>query len=366
MKPIALIPALLTFVLTISACGNRTAPTPAETSAAVDPGLTLLVVAEGEVLLKRDGWSNYHPTAFGAAVYRGDQLRPAAGAKVVVLCDNLTAWTVPPGAPSGLTSGCPQPPEPALVHGESAIGDTRGGTDPLIPFIISPRATKLLNPTPTLRWNPVPGAKSYTVRLSGVNWQDTVSATEVIYPGDPPLQPGMTYLLIVEADNGKSSKEEGVAGLGFSLLPDEEARHVRADAAKIAGLNLTDEAKAFALAQLYAGRGLYTEAIERLDKMAEAGIQAANIYRALGDLYRRIGLSLLAETRYSEAVTLAETARDIEALAAAQAGLGDVYAALGNKDEAVRWLKQAQAGYDALGDSQRASGVSERLAEMSK
>jgi len=65
-----------------------------------------------------------------------------------------------------------------------------------------------------------------------------------------------------------------------------------------------------------------------------------------------------------EAVMLAETAGDAETLAAAHAGLGEVYAALGNKDQAVRWLKEAQAGYEALGDSQNSNGIARRLAEL--
>ena len=354
---------LLVLMCSVLACGGS-APTAIPSSS--DAGVHLLLVVEGEVLLKRDGWSDFHPTSFGVILYRGDQLQPASDAQAVVLCDNLSAWTVPPGVRSGLNNGCPQSSEPQLVRGESAIGNTRGSSDPLIPYIISPRATSLLDLTPTLRWNSVPGAKKYSLRISGTDWQAESNNTEYVYDGQAPLQSGVDYLLIVEADNGKSSQDEGAPGLGFSLLSDEEAGHVHAAAAMIEELTLSDKAKGFALAQLYSGQGLHAEAAELLEGLADAESPAANVCRALGDLYQQVGLPILAESNYTNALDLAEAIGDIEGTAAAQAGLGEVYAALGNKNEAVRWLTQAQTGYENLGDSQRASQIATQIAELEK
>ena len=338
---------------------------PAPTSAPqTKPGLNLIIAADGEVLLKRDGWSGFHPASFGASLNRGDQIQPAVDARVVVLCENLTTWTVPSGSPSGLNNGCPQVPEPALVSAGGLIANTRGGTDPLIPYIISPRSTKLLDPTPTLRWNAAPGVKSYTLWISGTAWQQQVEATEFEYSGSPALQPGTDYLLIVEADNGKSSKDEGLPGLGFSLLPQEEADRVRADVVRVDALNLSADAKAFALAQLYAGNQLYAEAIELLENSVSANDQSTNVYRALGDMYQQVGLLMQAESRYLRAVEIAEAVGDIESGTAAKAKLGEVYLALGNKNQARKWLARAQSGYESLGDSQRASEIGEQLQDL--
>ena len=364
-KPIMII---LAVIATGMACGtsrSATVPIPEKTA-----GFNLLVVADGDIQLKRDGWSDFHPTGFGVALHRGDQLRLAPSAKAVVLCDNLAAWTVPSGAPSGLSNGCPQASEPALVrltgNIENTIGNTRGSTDPLIPYIISPRATKLLGPTPTLRWNSAPGAKSYTVRISGTDWQESVNATEFVYPGNPPLQFGQDYLLVVETDNGKSSKDEGMPGLGFSLLADGEAKRIRADETTIHGLNLPKKADTFALAQIYADHSLYAEAIEMLEDLAKEDSQAASVYRALGELYQQVGLLTLAESRHNFALKAAETSGDVESIAAAQKGLGEVYMALGNKNEAVRWLTEAKAGYESLGDLQRANQIADQLQDLGK
>lgn len=373
MKPKALILTIMAFALSLSACNAGKSTTPAltltlvQTPAAVDSGFNLLVVVKGEVQLKRGEWKDYHSTAFGAVLHRGDLLRPASSAEVVVLCDNLTTWNVPAGIPSGLTNGCPQPPEPVLMSGNSLLPNTRGGNDPLIPYIISPRATKLLSETPTLRWNPSPGSTRYSVQIKGevLIWESDVSATQTIYPGKPPLEPGRTYLLIVEADNGKSSQDEDIPGLGFSLLNESDAQEVQDDAEHFAELNLPDKAKAYALAQLYAGDGLMAEAIETLEALVGADSQTAAVYRALGDFYLKIGLSLLAGPHYRRAIELAEVAGDVEGSAEAQAGLGTVYETQGNKDEATRWLDQARAGFEVLGDMKRVSEIEKQLNDLS-
>ena len=223
-------PIIVVLVLLMVACSGQTgitptvepSPIPTHTEPPVieEPGHNLLIEAEGDIQLKRDDWSDYHPTDFGASLQRGDQLRPADGSKAVVLCDDLVIWTVPAGVPSGLTNGCTYQPDPPLVRNGSQLGNVRGPTDNLIPYIISPRATQLLTFTPTLRWNSVPGTTSYNVRVRGgdVDWSTEVEGTEIEYPGDPPLEPDVWYLLIIEADNDKSSQDEGKAG--DQALPD--------------------------------------------------------------------------------------------------------------------------------------------------
>jgi len=368
MKRRVAISILLALILATAACGSGPGIEPAAT-VPTDPGVNLLVVAEGEVELRREAWSDYHRTAFGAVLHRGDLLRPGSGANAVVLCDDVRTWVVPSGMPSGLTNGCPPPAEPVLARGESQLGSTRGGTDPAIPYIISPRKTRLLDDRPLLSWNEIPGASSYAVQVKDTNtgqiiWETMVAGSDLPYPGEPPLESGVTYLLIVEADNGRSSQDEGVPGLGFSLLDEGDAQRVRAAAAQVGGLQLHDEAQALALAQIYTAHGVIAEAMGILEPLAQAGSRAGAVYRTLGDLYQHVGLSLDAEARYLTAVELAEAAEDVEGEAAAQAELGEVYATLGNKAEAVRWLEEAQAGYGALGDSQRMSELAERLEEL--
>jgi tetratricopeptide (TPR) repeat protein len=147
---------------------------------------------------------------------------------------------------------------------------------------------------------------------------------------------------------------------------EDDFKSFRGYAARITDLGLSSEAETFALAELYAGHGLIAEAIEILEDLVKDGSQQTAVHQALADLYKDIGLLLLAEPRYLEAAKLAEARGNPEAQAAIQASLGEVYVTLNNTNEAIRWLTQAQAGYEVLGDGQRASEIAERLAELSR
>lgn len=354
-------PFLLIFVLALTACNGSKRPTPVNSTPVP---FNLLLMATDEVKLKRESWSDYHLTAFGAELERGDQIWPSDHAEVVVLCDNLTLWHVPAGVPSGLSNGCPQAKESYLNRNGKKIGNTRAARDPFIPYIITPRITNLLTQHPRLRWNEVLGASSYTVRIQGVEWEAEVEGTDLIYPNMPPLEPGRAYLLTVEADTGRSSDEDESEGLGFVLLSEEEAKSVQAVAQKLDALtHLPDQAQTLARAHLYASHdlNLMAEAINTLDPLAQEGSQRAAIYRFLAKLYQQSGLPLLAERHYVKAITLAEEANDIEGRTAAQAALGEIYLSLGNKEEAITWFSLAKEGYDTLGDTERASQLMSRL-----
>jgi tetratricopeptide (TPR) repeat protein len=247
-----------------------------------------------------------------------------------------------------------------------AAGVVRGADDPVIPYIITPRMTKIIDDTPTLRWNDS-GADSYNVQVRGgdLSWQQTdVTQTKLVYPADPPLEPGVSYLLLVEDSNGKSSKDEGRVGLGFSLLSETKAAEIKEQREQIMALALSDTARNFALAQYYASQGLIAEGIEILEEMVEADSKEAAIHQSLADLYMQIGLFLLAEPRYGEALELAENEGNIERIADIHVGLGRVYLKLGNPDKAIERFTKAQANYETLGDANRVDEVTEWLAEL--
>lgn len=220
-----------------------------------------------------------------------------------------------------------------------------GGSDPSIPYIISPRHTLLLNEVPTLRWNKVPDANSYVVRImkgSEIHWQEEVSGTEVVYPGVPPLEPEVDYLLTVETDNGKSSLDGGEAQLGFKLLNEEATQAVREAAVKIAS-DLADEAKVMILAQRYSYFNLRVDAIKILEALVERGSQTAAVYQLLGKVYAASGLNLLAEELYVKAIALASDSQDLEVLMEAQAELAGVKIMFGKENEQEQLSNQAQA-----------------------
>lgn len=305
-----------------------------------------IISVRGQVQLRRQDWSDYHPTAVGAELCLGDLLLPAKGAQIVVQCadPSQNLWTVPNGQPSGAARGCRPPKEP--IHTiTKPIAPTREPLAHRIPYIISPKKTWLLNTKPTLRWIAVPGATSYVVRVSGpgVNWNTEVKTASVVYPGKPPLKSGEGYLLTVSADNG-----EAPARAIFGLLDGNKAQRVRAAAERIAKQNLDKDAKTLALAELYIGQGLIAEVPELLEALVAKRTKTAVVYYILGGLYAQVELFHQAQKSYLQAVDLATTAKDIEGQAAAAARLGEVEEILGNLDTAAYWRKQAQKGYQVL------------------
>lgn len=305
-----------------------------------------IISVQGQVQLMRKDWSNYHPTSVGTELCRGDLLLSARRATVIVQCadPSQNLWTVPESRPSGAAEGCRPPKEPIHTLTKPII-PSRDTLARHIPYISSPKKTWLLNALPTLRWQAVPGATSYTVRVSGpwVKWQTELNTTSVVYPGEPPLKSGEGYLLTVEADNGESQ-----AVAIFGLLDENQATRVRSAAKRIARQNLDEEAKTLATAELYIGQGLIAEAIELLEVPAAQGSKTAAVYYILGELYVQVQLFRPAAASYLKAVDLATTKKDIEGQAAAATRLSQVEEILGNSASATYWRQQAHKAYQTL------------------
>jgi len=322
-----------------------------------------IIQINGDVQLKRSHGRVISPKA-GTRVYPEDKLVAANGAQVIVQCADLSTLLVE-GSGENQLNGCASPEEAQCTPGTYKCPYRKpiSLNDSSIPYIISPRRTNLLNDKPTLRWNSVAGATSYTVSITGegVNWKTQVSDTQIVYPGEQPLQPGGYYLLIVTADTGASSIDDKNQGLGFSLLEATQAQQVRSQAQEIAQQPWIEQAKTLALVNLYLDNGLTFEAVEMLENLVNSGVETAPIYNSIGKLYLNF-LALVPEAKpyYAKAVELADS-NDIEEQAAAQEGLGQVQAMFGNQDEAIRLLTLARDGYEVLGDSERVSKLEKQL-----
>lgn len=329
-----------------------------------DNGVHLVVAVQGQLSVKRDGWSGYAPALFGTSLRHGDLLRLEGSSQATVVCADLTLATVP----SGLGSVPCKVAKPVLAYSGSLVNPTRGDTFTDFPIVISPRKTKLLNPQPILRWTPVVGVITYTVSVRGLNmnWStDVISKTEFVYPDNAPaLVAGATYKVTVAAGK-RSSDEESMPGLGFTLLTSDEVQAAREAEAKISALDLTEASKRFLITSLYATQGLNAEAIEQLEELSST-LKEPAVTRSLGDLYLKIGLNRLAEEHYLRSLELSQEANDVEGQALAQNALGLIYEALGNKGEAVQRLQMAMQLYRKLGDSRTVKRIQERLAGLQR
>ena len=329
-------------------------------------GLNILIETGGEIQLKRIEWDEYNNTSFGVILQRGDLLYPDSDTKSVVLCDNFTLWDVPAGMPSGLPSGCPSASDPIITRGKSEIGSTRGDYNSQIPFIISPRATKILTDTPTFQWNPIEGSSSYEIRLLGesIEWETSTSDTSIEYPGNPPLKSGVTYLLIIESNNGKSSAEEQVPGLGFKLLDNISTQEIEEAAEYLKGLSLSSESEKYALAHIYIRYELFYEAIELLEELVNEGSNKPSINNTLGELYLAIGLDKHAKEKFQDAYNFTKSTIDKEGRAEALVGLSVANLNLRKSDLAISNLHDALNVYKELGDDQHITEIELRLSEL--
>ena len=339
-------------LLILSGCATPAVPTaapagaPTAVSAADASGI--IVALDGQAVVKRSGWSAYAPALFGMVVRPGDLVRVTGAGRLTLACADLQLAMVE-GGPSGLPCA-PSPAQMTFVYDEVTVNITRGGIPEL--QVISPRKTNVLDPHPRLRWTAVPGVASYHVAVQGVEWGlDVGPQTEFVYPADAPaLEAGKTYKLVITAGS-RTSEDETVPGLGFSLLANAQADLVRAAEKKIRALKLDGAPTRLLIANLYAGHGLYAEALQQLDGLP--GRPEPAVGRMLADIYLQVGLTQLAERQYLSALALSEQEGDIEGQAMTQKALGDIYRqTLSNPDEAVKRWQQSLDLYERLGDSQ--------------
>lgn len=110
--------------------------------------------------------------------------------------------------------------------------------------------------------------------------------------------------------------------------------------------NLSETETRFLVANLYASKELYAEAIDQLEALSKT-LQEAPVIRMLGDLYLRVGLNREAEKQYLNALSLM-AANDVEGQASIQYGLAQAYESLGNYDLTIAKLGEAIKAYATL------------------
>jgi hypothetical protein len=336
---------------------------------------------QGQVSVKRARRSKFVPAYIGMFVGNGATFRlDTPGSKASVSCSDGTPRSVernPFTLQCGSTARANRRVLP-LRHNGRIVTDVRSG--PLMnvfPVLVSPRMTKLLSPTPIIRWLAAKDATSYKVSLlQGATeiWSTSVgNVTQVQYPHDPKvaLVPGNNYRVVISASS-HSSTEEGMPNLGFAVLAPAEAGRVRAAEARIRNLRLRDAITRLLVSELYAGwttpdgpdgKALDAEAIELLEGAGE--VKPPALERELGGLYLRVGLTGMAEDAYTRCLKQAQDAGDIENQALAQHALGRIFSKTKlNTDEALQRLRSARELYQSMGDSAAAAEVDHDIQDL--
>ena len=237
--------------------------------------------------------------------------------------------------------------------------------NPTEPYIISPRKTYLINKKPTIHWNKVPDATSYVVSImngSEVHWQqEEVVGTEIVYPGEPLLNSGVLYSIKIESNNNFSSESvSSEPGWGFRMLDEELSQNLQNAIADVEQKSAGEESD-LELVSLYMGYGVSVEAIEKLEQLANAESQDADVYCTLGELYSGVGLHLRAKELLEKALTLLETGCDVKGQIIVKVALANVKAALEINNESGSLLQEAQSKFESLANEEHRKEVQERL-----
>lgn len=295
----------------------------------------------------------------GMLIRRGYVLTLKGTARATVICSDGKKRDLVPGR-----QGCPciEPCKAEVCgirYNGSTIGATRGSDTAtgLFPIIISPRKTLISNLRPTIRWTAVAGMKDgtpYKVTLfaEGMKkiWErEITAATSFAYPSEEPsLLPGQTYKVVVQA-GGLSSQQDSSPGLGFLTLTADQQQALIKDEENLKSLELPETQTRFLLANHYAARELYAEALDLLKDLSQTMNEPA-ILQLFGDSYLMVGLNREAEKKYLAALSLMPI-DDLDGRGLAEYSLAQVYENLGNIDQATVRLKAAINAYRRLKDT---------------
>ncbi len=255
-------------------------------------------------------------------------------------------------------------------------GRLNGGFDSRLPYVITPRNTFQPGDQFTIRWQPVEGATTYTVRLwqwqdanggrERIIWETTTADTTAVYSGAPPLDVAAFYAVQVVTDQGASSDlDAGCATAGFAMLFPETRSRLQTDLATLDRTTLTAEELALAEAEVYLNYQMLDAAIATLETQL-ALTPTDSLHLALGDLYSLSGLNNLATIHYTQALTLATANNDELWRALALEGLGEIDVLRNDLPSAIPRLRQAQLSYSLANAPFNANQLRDRITLLEK
>ena len=152
------------------------------------------------------------------------------------------------------------------------------------PVLLSPVLTAVRSLRPTLRWESVPKAQEYKVRVvdkdDKIVWEGSAGAETNLTLPEGVLCRGQVYIWQVEAVTEERSFLS--PAIGFWVLSEKELREVRQAEQKVKG-------SALALASLYTRYGLYEEALAQLNDLAKMNPKNPFVQGLLHTLSRQTG-----------------------------------------------------------------------------
>lgn len=308
----------------------------------------------GKVTYKDRDSKQEIPVQVGQIVRRGGRLyRKEPSAQVSLICEDDQKRLLASRNSKSILEICLAPPNPRL-NPEQFL---EGGYDPLIPYIISPRYTRITTLRPTLKWNSVQGINEYEITICEIKAGKYASCFKPVkhsaskqkieireYPFEKNLSIGKEYKLVVKATQDISSDQEeknlqmrrgdirryyapesvggGLSGLNFKVL--EEGTRKGVLDPKLESIRQWQEPnniKEFGIVLAYENNYLYSEAIEKLEHLLKRTSSDPFMHTKLGDLYAKQGLNSLAEKSFEEAIKQSKKSQNEIAMQEAEQSL---------------------------------------------
>ena len=354
---------------------NTITATPTNTSLPVaTPDLPvaghLLLELDGELRYKCPGWNQFLPLSFGKMIQSGTLLDPNSSGTGLVVCANLETRRIDYYSSTCLCEDSQR----ILMRGPSlmqapqrTVNNQQVG---MIPYILRPRNTSVLDPQPLIAWNhPISQNITYTVRVWNYDfgWEWEAQDGQSQYPLDAPaLQPGTTYYLKVTSFYNRTSDEEDPGMIiGFNLLTPERTATIESLVREARALGFDDIATRFLVAEIYASYHLRSDAIAELQQLSMDVDQPQPVFfQRLGDLYLEVGLYEQAIEAYISAEVGYAQLGDVAAQAEAYIGLGRAYFGTQRVDDVQAVMMEAERLYGELGDTERVEYIKANLLSM--
>jgi hypothetical protein len=356
---------LCTNVLTWQA--NHPAQAQGDAPATIDVQAIVIQSAEG-AQVRRAGWTGFTHLSLGAELQAGDLVNPV-GKPVRVICGDYSQQVI------NVIGPLPCPKQRRITRQrDMALAAWQRGTmvDATIPYLISPRATLVLDGRPRIIWHSVIGADSYrvTVRGDGLEWSSLVkgaTSDSLVYPDKAPaLAPNVAYTVEIAAlANGaeiSSSAQEDAPGISFKVIPASILAVLDDVPSKLSTITESDVVKLI-LSQVYADNQLYAAALDQLNPsqkiVRDTRFSTSPIPQlVLGDIYLQTGVKPEAQKAYRLALDLALKADDLESQTLALIGLARLEI---NPQRQAELAKDAIDQWTALGAMVEAKRTAEEF-----
>jgi tetratricopeptide (TPR) repeat protein len=121
-------------------------------------------------------------------------------------------------------------------------------------------------------------------------------------------------------NRGKSNVPESCKGRGNKATTSDtrsptatEQSQIDADVKNLRQQPIDNDVKGIAIAYLYQSKGMYTEAIEELEKLVDGKSQTTAVYQLLGSIYQQRKIEKIAKARYQTGLNLAKKEGNVEA-----------------------------------------------------